>query len=42
MVYDAAHAIDADRPEATASLVDDFLNRHEQFLVQNKSSLIHP
>jgi len=42
MVYDAAHAIDADRPEATSALVDDFLARHEQFLVQNKSSLIHP
>jgi pimeloyl-ACP methyl ester carboxylesterase len=42
MVYDAAHAIDADRPEATAALVDDFLKRHEQFLVQNRSSVIHP
>ena len=42
MVYDAAHAIDADRPEATATLIDDFLKRHEQFLVKNTSSLIHP
>ena len=41
-VYDAAHAIDGDRPEATASIVDDFLQRHEQFLVQNRSSVIHP
>ena len=42
MVYDAAHAIDGDRPEAAAALIDDFLNRHEQFLVKNTSNLIHP
>lgn len=42
MVYDAAHAIDADRPEAVASVTDDFLERHERFLVRNKSGLIHP
>jgi pimeloyl-ACP methyl ester carboxylesterase len=42
MVYDAAHAIDADRPEALVSVVDDFLARHERFLVRDKSSLIHP
>ena len=42
MVYDAAHAIDADRPEAVASVVDDFLDRHEMFLVRQKSGLIHP
>ncbi len=42
MVYDAAHAVDADRPEATAELVADFLARHEQFLVKNTSDLIYP
>jgi pimeloyl-ACP methyl ester carboxylesterase len=42
MVYDAAHAIDADRPEAVASVVDDFLERGERFLVRRKSGLIHP
>jgi pimeloyl-ACP methyl ester carboxylesterase len=42
MVYDAAHAIDADRPEALASVVDDFLARHERFLVRRTSALIHP
>ncbi len=42
MVYDAAHAIDADRPEALASVVSDFLARHDRFLVRNTSSLIHP
>jgi hypothetical protein len=42
MVYDAAHATDADRPEAVASVVDDFLRRQESFLVRQKSGLIHP
>ncbi len=42
MVYDAAHAIDADRPEAVASVVDDFLRRREYFLVRQESGLIHP
>lgn len=42
MVYDAAHAIDGDRPEAAASVIDDFLRRHEQFLVNDQSSVIHP
>jgi len=42
MVYDAAHAIDADRPEAVASVVDDFLTHHEGFLVRRKSGIIHP
>ena len=41
MVYDAAHAIDADRPEAVASVIDDFLIRGDKFLVRNTSSLIH-
>ncbi len=42
MVYDAAHLIDADRPEAVASVVGDFLERHEGFLVNRKSALINP
>lgn len=42
MVYDAAHAIDADRPEALASVVDDFLERQTRFLVRRSSGLIHP
>ena len=42
MVYDAAHAIDADRPEALAAVVDDFLERQGRFLVRNTSGLIHP
>ncbi len=42
MVYDAAHALDADRPEAVASVAADFLARHERFLVTEESGLIHP
>lgn len=42
LVYDAGHHIDADRPEAFVSVVSDFLERHEQFLVTRASSLIDP
>jgi len=42
LVYDAGHAIDADRPEAFASVVSDFLERHEQFVVTRTSSVINP
>ena len=42
LVYDAGHAIEADRPEAFASLVGDFLTRKEQFVVRETSALIHP
>jgi pimeloyl-ACP methyl ester carboxylesterase len=42
MIYDAAHAIDADRPVAVAEVVDDFLQHREQFLVKRTSDLIHP
>lgn len=42
MVYDAAHAIDADRPEAVSSIAHDFMQRHEQFLVKVDSEIIHP
>jgi pimeloyl-ACP methyl ester carboxylesterase len=41
-VYDAAHEVDADRPEAVVSLVNDFLSRHAAFVVNNRSSLIYP
>ena len=41
-VYDAGHHIDADRPEAFAGMVGDFLERHEQFVVSRASSLINP
>lgn len=42
MVYDAAHALDEDRPEAVNSVVQDFLERHERFLVKTESEVIHP
>jgi pimeloyl-ACP methyl ester carboxylesterase len=42
LVYDAAHAIGADRPEAFASVVSDFLERHEQFVVTRASALVNP
>jgi len=42
MVYDAGAAMDAERPEAVAALVDDFLTRGGSFLVQNKSGIIYP
>jgi pimeloyl-ACP methyl ester carboxylesterase len=41
-VYDAGHHIDADRPEAFAGVVSDFLERHEQFVVTRTSSVINP
>jgi pimeloyl-ACP methyl ester carboxylesterase len=40
-LYDAAHESDADRPEAFVALVNDFLDRHEAFLVNTRSSLIN-
>ena len=40
-VYDAAHEVDADRPEAFVSLVNDFYNRREAFLVNAQSSALY-
>jgi pimeloyl-ACP methyl ester carboxylesterase len=42
LVYDAAHEVDADRPEAFVSVASDFMQRHEAFLVSRQSGLIHP
>jgi pimeloyl-ACP methyl ester carboxylesterase len=42
LVYDAGHVIDGDRPEAFVSVVSDFLERREQFVVTRTSSLINP
>ncbi|MGH7088173.1 MAG: alpha/beta fold hydrolase, partial [Stellaceae bacterium] len=42
MVYDAAHAIDAERPEAVAAIARDFLARGERFIVSNEPGLINP
>jgi pimeloyl-ACP methyl ester carboxylesterase len=42
IVYDAAHAIYGDRPEAFAAVVGDFLDRHEEFVVRRESGLLYP
>jgi pimeloyl-ACP methyl ester carboxylesterase len=42
LVYDAGHALDADRPEAVVSVTHDFLQHREGFLVNRQSRLIHP
>ena len=41
-VYDAGHSIGAERPEAFTEVVEDFLNRHEAFLISKTETLIHP
>ena len=42
LIYDAAHAIDAERPEAVTAVMQDFLSRHESFLVKDQSGLLYP
>jgi pimeloyl-ACP methyl ester carboxylesterase len=42
IVYDAAHSIYDDRPEAFASLVGDFLEHREEFVVRRESGLLYP
>jgi pimeloyl-ACP methyl ester carboxylesterase len=42
IVYDAAHAIYDDRPEAFAAIVADFLEHREQFVVRRESALLYP
>jgi pimeloyl-ACP methyl ester carboxylesterase len=42
LIYDAGHALDAERPEAFVAVADDFLQRHEGFLVNRQSRLIYP
>jgi pimeloyl-ACP methyl ester carboxylesterase len=41
-VYDAAHAISTDRPEAFAEVTVDFLERHEAFVISRTNTVIHP
>jgi pimeloyl-ACP methyl ester carboxylesterase len=41
-VYDAAHAVSTDRPEAFAEVVADFLERHEAFIISRTETVIHP
>ncbi|HEX3861462.1 MAG TPA: alpha/beta fold hydrolase [Stellaceae bacterium] len=42
MVYDAGHAIGAERPEAFAEIVSDFLVRREAFVISRGETVIHP
>ncbi len=42
LIYDAAHAIDADRPEALAAVAGDFFARKDRFLVRNTSGVLYP
>ena len=42
VVYDAAHQIASDRPEAFASTVADFVERKGAFVVRSESGLVHP
>jgi pimeloyl-ACP methyl ester carboxylesterase len=42
LVYDAGHAIGAERPEAFAEVTLDFLERHEAFVINRTPTVIHP
>ncbi len=42
MVYDAGHAIAAERPDALVSVVGDFLERGDAFIVNRESGLLNP
>lgn len=42
LVYDAAHEIHDDRPDAMAELVADFVTREEAFVVGRTSSAVYP
>ena len=42
LIYDAGQGMETERPEAVASLVLDFLERRDLFLVRRESDLIFP
>jgi pimeloyl-ACP methyl ester carboxylesterase len=42
LVYDAGHVISAERPEAFAEVVGDFLERNDAFVISRGSTLIAP
>ncbi len=42
LIYDAGHAIAAERPDALARLVADFMERGDAFIVNRASGLINP
>lgn len=42
IVYDAGHSLEVERPEATAEIIGDFLDRGPVFSVTQESSLLFP
>jgi pimeloyl-ACP methyl ester carboxylesterase len=42
LVYDAGHAIGAERPEAFTEVVTDFHDRHEAILIRRTETVINP
>jgi pimeloyl-ACP methyl ester carboxylesterase len=42
LLYDAGHEADADRPEAFADLVSEFVERRAEFVVNRRSGVVHP
>jgi pimeloyl-ACP methyl ester carboxylesterase len=42
LLYDAGHQADADRPEAFADLVTEFIQRGAEFVVNRRSGILHP
>jgi pimeloyl-ACP methyl ester carboxylesterase len=42
IVYDPAHAVYDDRPEAFAAIAADFLEHREEFAVRRESGLLYP
>ncbi|MBV9897384.1 MAG: alpha/beta fold hydrolase [Chloroflexi bacterium] len=42
LLYDAGHEADADRPEAFADLVTEFIERGAGFVVNRRSGVVHP
>jgi pimeloyl-ACP methyl ester carboxylesterase len=42
LVYDAGHSTGAERPEAFVEVVDDFLERHQAFIISRHATLINP
>jgi pimeloyl-ACP methyl ester carboxylesterase len=41
-VYDAGHAVAAERPEAFTEVVADFLKRNDAFVINRIKTVIHP
>jgi pimeloyl-ACP methyl ester carboxylesterase len=40
-VYDAGHLASVERPEAVAAVTEDFLQRHEAFVISRTETVIH-